>query len=86
MFIKAKGLLMRAPVLLHYDPDRPIVLATDASAYGLGAVLSHKNPDGSEQLIAFASRTLNASERNYSQTDKEALSLMFGVLEVVQGV
>ena len=78
-FVEAKTLLTKAPVLVHYDPDQPIVLATDASAYGLGAVLSHWNPDGSEQPIAFASRTLSKSEQNYSQLDKEALSLVFGV-------
>ena len=78
-FQEAKVLLTKAPVLVHYDPDRPIILATDASAYGIGAVLSHRNPDGSEQPIAFASRTLSQSECNYSQLDKEALSLMFGV-------
>ena len=78
-FEKAKRLLTEAPILAHYDPERPIILATDASAYGLGAVLSQVNADGTEQPISFASRTLTASERNYSQLDKEALSLMFGV-------
>ena len=78
-FREAKSLLTVAPILAHYDPDRPIVLATDASAYGQGAVLSQLNEDGTEQPISFASRTLSPSECNYSQLDKEALSLMFGV-------
>ena len=54
-------------------------MAADASAYGVGAVISHVFPDGSERPVAFASRTLHASERNYSQLDKEALSLVYGV-------
>ena len=49
-FQAAKKLLATAPVLAHYDPELPIVLAADASAYGIGAVISHKFPDGSERL------------------------------------
>ena len=78
-FESAKKELTSAGVLVHYNPDLPIKLAADASNYGLGAVISHVTPEGSERPIAFASRTLTASESNYSQIDKEALALIFGV-------
>lgn len=48
-FRKAKALLTEAPILAHYDPELPIILAMDASAYGLGAVLSQLNMDSTEQ-------------------------------------
>ena len=78
-FDACKKALMSSTVLAHYDVNLPIKVAADASAYGIGAVLSHMNPDGSERPVAFASRTLTSSERNYSQLEKEALSLIFAV-------
>ena len=78
-FTAAKEKLSQAPILAHFDPAVPLRLAGDASAYGIGAVLSHLYHDGTERPIAYASRTLTSSERNYTQLEKEALSLVFGI-------
>lgn len=78
-FNLVKKQLAEAPILEHYDPTKPLTLATDASPYGIGAVLSHVMEDGSEKPVAYASHTLNDIEKRYSQLDKEALVIIFGV-------
>ncbi len=78
-FKKSKELIMSDRVLAHYDPDKPLRVASDASPHGIGAVMSHVFPDGTERPIAFASRSLNKAERNYSQIDKEALGIVWSV-------
>ena len=66
-------------MLAHYDPGLLIILAGDASAYGVGAVIFHSFPDGSGRPIAYASHTLSSAERDYGQVKKEALALIFGL-------
>ena len=65
--------------LVHYDPTKPVILAADASSNGTGAVISQCAPGGTEEPIAFASKTLTSTERSYGQVEKEALSIIFGV-------
>ncbi|UYV65830.1 K02A2.6-like [Cordylochernes scorpioides] len=77
LFKKCKSLLTDNSVLAHYDPAKELVLACDASSYGLGVVLGHRYKK-QESPIAFASRTLTEAEKHYSQLEKEALSIVYG--------
>ena len=75
-------------MLTHFDDRRDLFLATDASEYGVGAVLFHKETPEvnsyiksktAKEVISYTSRTLSLSERNYSQIVKEALAIIFGI-------
>ncbi|XP_036340714.1 uncharacterized protein K02A2.6-like [Rhagoletis pomonella] len=78
-FSTIKQVIESDTVLTHYDPQLPIVLAVDASPIGVGAVLSHVYKDGTEKPIQFASQTLNQTQQRYSQVDREAYAIIFGV-------
>lgn len=78
-FDKAKELLQSADLLVHFDPEKELILETDASDYGVGAVLSLKMKNGTERPLGYASRTLQEAERNYSTLEKEALAISFGI-------
>ena len=66
-----KQLLILAPVLGLYDYKLPATVASDASKYGLGAVLKQQQADGDWRPVAFASRTLSATEQRYASIEKE---------------
>ena len=59
-------------------PGAETKLTTDASPFGLGAILEQKQFDGKFKPIAFASRSLSDVERRYSQTEKEGLGIVWG--------
>lgn len=71
-FKGAKRAFCSNKILVSFNPKLPVVLATDASPYGVGAVLSHRYSDGSERVIQYASCTLNETQKKYTQLDKEA--------------
>ena len=72
-FTKIKQLVADHPVLKFYDPGAEVSLQRDASEYSLGATLLQGG-----QPVAFASRTLSRTERNYAQLEKECLVFVFG--------
>lgn len=72
-FKKLKSMLCQSPVLVHYDMKKPIRLSVDSSQHAVGAVILHdKNP------IAYASKSLNKSQINYAQIEKELYAIVFG--------
>ena len=74
-----KSQLTQAPILSTLDWSKSFILQTDASAVGLGYVLSQINKLGEEHPIAFASKKLSPPERNYSAIECEALAIVKGI-------
>jgi len=72
-FEYCKTLLCNDPLLRYPDFTKPFILTTDASNFAIGAVLSQGTME-SDRSIAFASRTLNEAEVNYSTVEKEMLA------------
>ena len=65
--------------LTHYDPKLEIIVASDASSYGVGSCILHKMPDGTKKPKVHGSRTLLPTKKHYSLTEKEALGIIFAV-------
>ena len=74
-----KQLLSSDTLLVHYDPSRALVLTCDASAYVVGAVLEQEVEIGVLRSVSFASTTLSVYEKNYRQTEKEGLAVVWAV-------
>jgi hypothetical protein len=75
-FERCKGLLTDSTLLAYPDFKKTFILTTDASNYAVGAVLS-QGVVGQDRPIAFASRTLQKSEINYSTIEKELLAIIY---------
>ena len=76
-FEELKERLTTTPILAFPDFSHTFILDTDASDYGIGAVLSQVAADGGEKVIAYASQVLSKPERNYCVTHREMLAAVF---------
>lgn len=70
--------LCKEPILQFPDFTKPFNITTDASNYAIGGVLS-QGEIGKDKPIAYASRTLNKHELNYSVIEKECLAIIYCV-------
>nr|CAI5817405.1 unnamed protein product [Callosobruchus analis] len=77
-FQMSKKLITSEGVLTHFSPSLPIYVSCDASGYGVGAVLSH-HINGEEKPVLFASSTLSAAEKLYSNLERESLAIIFAL-------
>ncbi|UYV61908.1 K02A2.6-like [Cordylochernes scorpioides] len=82
-FLNLKLTLLNSQALIHYSMKLPLTLTCDASAYGISGVLCHI-VEGEEKPITFVSRTLSSAEVKYSQTEKEALAIVFATSKLRQ--
>lgn len=73
-----KELLTSAPLLRRPNFNIPFILQTDWQPAGMGAILS-QNINGTEHVIAYASKSLNTHERHYAPTEGELLACLWAI-------
>jgi len=76
VFERLKAVFTTEPVLAIPDIDREMRVEADASDYAMGGVLSTRCEDGKWRLVAFISKSLNATEQNYEIHNKEMLAVI----------
>ena len=72
-----KEKLVTAPVLHHFNPEKGTILHVDGSKTGIGAVLLQEDDKGVPHPIAYASRSLNKNEKNYTISEIEGLAVVY---------
>jgi len=66
-------------VLIALDLDKKMRMKVDVLDYAMGEVLSMEGEDGKWRPVAFLSKSLNETERNYEIHDKEMLAIIRGL-------
>ncbi|KAH0610200.1 uncharacterized protein H6S33_011727 [Morchella sextelata] len=75
-FQTLKKMFTTAPILAHFNPDRKIVIETDASDYVSAGILSQRDNEGILHPVAFFSKKHSPAECNYEIYDKELLAII----------
>jgi len=78
-FRELKERFTKELVLAALDLDKKLRVEVDASDYAMGGVLSMEGEDGRWRPVAFLSKSLNETERNYEIHDKEMLAIIRGL-------
>ena len=78
-FNDMKRAMVSQPCLAYFKLDAQTTVISDASPIGLGAVLLQKQSNGQNKPVAYGSRSLTATERRYSQIEREALGCVWAV-------
>jgi transposase InsO family protein len=78
-FAGVKKTLEKVVPLMMIKAGELLVLAVDASSFGLGAALLQRDANGDERPVFFASRLLNDAEKDYPQIDKEFLAIVWAL-------
>ena len=71
-----RSMLIKAPLLAHYDVDSQCLLETDASNTVVAAVFSQKGLDDEWHPVGYFSKTMAPAETNYPIYDKELLAIV----------
>ena len=80
-FYESKESCCKPPILAYANYSKPFKLHTDASGLGLGAILYQTQEDGKERVIAYASRMLSKTEKNYPAYKLEFLALKWSICD-----
>ena len=72
--------LTSAPVMAYFDVTKETLVTVDASPVGISAILGQRIKETDDyRVVAYASRALTAVQRRYSQTEREALAIVWAV-------
>ena len=78
-FQQLKADMASDQVLALYNPEKETMVSSDASSFGLDAVLMQKQPSGEMRPVAYASRSMTETECHYAQIEKEALAITWAL-------
>ena len=79
VFKELKDQFTKEPVLAALDLDKKSRVEVDTSDYATGGVLLMEVENGRWKPVAFLSKSLNETKRNYEIHDKEMLAIIRGL-------